>query len=86
MAEIIKELGDLYFQTGKLEDALQEYIQQLEICQNLNDELNCAVANRMIGEVHTGLGNYEEALIHLNEYLGLCDTYIKVKIINITFK
>ncbi|XP_043665858.1 tonsoku-like protein isoform X1 [Vespula pensylvanica] len=69
LAEIIKELGDLYFQTGKLEDALQEYIQQLEICQNLNDELNCAVAHRMIGEVYTGLGNYEEALIHLNEYL-----------------
>ncbi|XP_015183196.1 PREDICTED: tonsoku-like protein [Polistes dominula] len=69
LAEIIKELGDLYYQTGKLEDALKEYQQQLEVCQILNDELNTAVAHRMIGETYTGLGNYEDALIHLNEYL-----------------
>ncbi|KAK2577315.1 hypothetical protein KPH14_003445 [Odynerus spinipes] len=69
LAEIVKELGDLYFQTGRLEDALQEYTEQLETCQVLDDKLNSAVAHRMIGEVYTGLGNYEEALIHLNEYL-----------------
>ncbi|XP_014616717.1 PREDICTED: tonsoku-like protein isoform X8 [Polistes canadensis] len=69
LAEIIKELGDLYYQTGKFEDALKEYHQQLEVCEILNDELNTAVAHRMIGETYTSLGNYEDALIHLNEYL-----------------
>ncbi|KAI4498065.1 hypothetical protein M0802_006889 [Mischocyttarus mexicanus] len=79
LAEIIKELGDLYFQTGKFEDALKEYHQQLEVCQILNDELNTAVAHRMIGETYTSLGNYEDALIHLNKYLGSTEGAKKVK-------
>lgn len=72
LAEIVKELGDMYFETGKYDDALQEYVEQLEVCTILEDKLNIAVAHRMIGEIHGNLGNYEEALKHQNSYLGLC--------------
>ncbi|XP_053996301.1 tonsoku-like protein [Hylaeus anthracinus] len=68
-AEVVKELGDLYFETGKLEDALQEYTEQLEVCSILEDKLNIAVAHRMIGEIHADRGNYEEALKYQNHYL-----------------
>lgn len=71
LAMVVKELGDIYFETGKYEDALQEYTEQLEVCNILNDKLNVAVAHRMIGEIQAILGTYEEALKHQNHYLGL---------------
>ncbi|XP_003707579.2 tonsoku-like protein [Megachile rotundata] len=69
LAEIVKELGDIYFETGKYEDALQEYKEQLEVCNTLGDKLNIAVAHRMVGEIYANLGTYEEALKHQNLYL-----------------
>ncbi|XP_066587988.1 tonsoku-like protein [Prorops nasuta] len=69
LAEVIKDLGDMYFETGQLEKALQEYLEQVNICECLNDKLNCAVAHRMIGEVYASLGDYENALIHQNLHL-----------------
>lgn len=76
LAEIVKELGDVYFESDKYEDALQEYTEQLEICNILGDKLNIAVAHRMIGEIQASLGNYEEALSHQNLYLGLYLKYL----------
>ncbi|KZC13712.1 Tonsoku-like protein, partial [Dufourea novaeangliae] len=69
LANIVKELGDAYFETGKYQDALQEYNEQLEVCNILGDKLNSAVAHRMIGEILVNLGIYEEALKHQNHYL-----------------
>lgn len=69
LAEIVKELGDVYFENSKYEEALQEYTQQLEICNILGDKLNIAIAHRMIGEIHVNIGTYEEALKHQNLYL-----------------
>ncbi|XP_076299683.1 tonsoku-like protein [Lasioglossum baleicum] len=69
LAVVVKELGDIYFETGKYEDALQEYTEQLEVCNMLDDKLNVAVAHRMIGETQANLGAYEEALKHQNHYL-----------------
>ncbi|XP_034173981.2 tonsoku-like protein [Osmia lignaria lignaria] len=69
LAEVTKELGDVYFETGRFEDALQEYKEQLEVCNILEDKLNIAVAHRMIGEIYANLGTYEEALKHQNLYL-----------------
>ncbi|XP_017881468.1 tonsoku-like protein [Ceratina calcarata] len=69
LAEIVKELGDAYYEIGKYEDALQEYKEQLETCDALGDKLNAAVSHRMIGETHVNLGNYEDALDHQNLYL-----------------
>ncbi|KAG7198893.1 hypothetical protein KM043_015715 [Ampulex compressa] len=69
LAEDIKELGDAYFEAGQLENALQEYLEQLEVCEKLQDKLNVAVAHRMIGEVYANLGDYEQALLHQNLHL-----------------
>lgn len=76
LAEIVKELGDVYFENNKYEEALQEYTQQLEICNILGDKLNIAIAHRMIGEIHVNIGTYEEALKHQNLYLGLYLKYL----------
>lgn len=69
LAEITKALGDVYFESEQPTKALQEYTEQLSICENLQDKLNCAIAHRMIGEVHASLGDYEQALIHQNLHL-----------------
>ncbi|CAK9811520.1 Tonsoku-like protein [Anthophora quadrimaculata] len=69
LAEIVKELGDAYFENGKYEDALEEYNEQLKVCNILGDKLNIAVAHRMIGEMYANMGTYEEALLHQNLYL-----------------
>lgn len=69
LAEITKTLGDIYFENEQLKKALQEYTEQLSICKDLGDKLSCAIANRMIGEVHVSLGDYEQALVHQNLHL-----------------
>lgn len=69
LAEITKTLGDMYFESEQPTKALQEYTEQLNICENLQDKLNSAIAHRMIGEVHASLGDYERALIHQNLHL-----------------
>ncbi|XP_032680822.1 tonsoku-like protein [Odontomachus brunneus] len=69
LAEITKTLGDIYFENEQPKKALQEYTEQLGICKDLGDKLSCAVANRMIGEVHVSLGDYEQALVHQNLHL-----------------
>ncbi|KAM0733349.1 Tonsoku-like protein [Formica fusca] len=69
LAEITKDLGDMYFENEQPTEALQEYTEQLSICEKLQDKLNCAVAHRMIGEVHASWGDYERALIHQNLHL-----------------
>ncbi|XP_072743856.1 tonsoku-like protein [Anoplolepis gracilipes] len=69
LAEITKDLGDMYFENEQPTKALQEYTEQLSICENLQDKLNCAIAHRMIGEVHASWGDYKRALIHQNLHL-----------------
>ncbi|XP_012271761.1 tonsoku-like protein [Orussus abietinus] len=69
LAEVLKDLGDLYFESGRLNEALQEYQEQLEVCEMLEDKLSCAVAHRMIGEAYASLGEYEQALAHQNLHL-----------------
>lgn len=69
LAEITKDLGDMYFESDQPRKALQEYTEQLSICETLQDKLNCAIAHRMIGEVHASWGDYEQALVHQNLHL-----------------
>jgi len=69
LAEITNTLGDMYFENKRLKEALQEYTEQLSVCEELQDKLSCAIAHRMIGEVYASLGDYEQALIHQNLHL-----------------
>lgn len=69
LAEITNILGDMYFENERPEEALQEYMEQLKICEELRDKLSCAIAHRMIGEVYASLGDYELALVHQNLHL-----------------
>lgn len=70
LSQVSKELGDMYFETGRLKDALLEYNDQLNACEALSEKLNCAIAHRMIGEVYASLGDYDEALTHQMLHLG----------------
>ncbi|KYN11868.1 Tonsoku-like protein [Trachymyrmex cornetzi] len=69
LAEITNTLGDMYFENNRLNEALQEYSEQLIACNQLQDKLSCAIAHRMIGEVYASLGDYEQALKHQNLHL-----------------
>jgi len=69
LAEMSKMLGDTYFESERSKEALQEYTEQLSVCESLQDKLNSAIAHRMIGEVHASLGDYEQALVHQNLHL-----------------
>lgn len=69
LAEITKTLGDTYYEDERLQEALLEYTEQLRVCEELQDKLNCAIAHRMIGEVYADLGDYEQALLHQNLHL-----------------
>ncbi|XP_046607521.1 tonsoku-like protein isoform X1 [Neodiprion virginianus] len=68
-AEATNSLADLYFQLGRLDDAREEYTEQVEACRILNDKLSLAVAHRMIGEIHLSLEDYQQALKHQKLYL-----------------
>lgn len=69
LAEITNTLGDIYFENEQPKEALQEYMEQLRVCEELQDKLSCARAHRMIGEVYASLEDYEQALMHQNLHL-----------------
>ncbi|KAL6261180.1 hypothetical protein P5V15_008704 [Pogonomyrmex californicus] len=69
LAEITETLAGMYFENERLKEALREYKEQLNVCEELQDKLRCAIAHRMIGEVYAKLGDYEQALMHQNLYL-----------------
>ncbi|XP_011881347.1 PREDICTED: tonsoku-like protein [Vollenhovia emeryi] len=69
LAELTNTLGDMYFENERPVEALREYTEQLAACEELRDRLSCAIAHRMIGEVHASLGEYEQALVHQNLHL-----------------
>ncbi|KAG5308555.1 TONSL protein, partial [Pseudoatta argentina] len=69
LAEITNTLGDMYFENNRLKEALQEYSEQLIVCEQLQDKLSCAIAHRMIGEIYANLEDYEQALKHQNLHL-----------------
>ncbi|XP_011172842.2 tonsoku-like protein [Solenopsis invicta] len=69
LAEITNTLGDMYFENNRPKEALQEYTEQLRVCEKLQDKLSCAIAHRMIGEVYASMEDYEQALMHQNLHL-----------------
>lgn len=79
LANVQKELGDLYFEIKQHNNALEAYKEQLQLCKNLGEQLNCAVAHRMIGEVYADEGNFQEALKHQALYLGSYSYFFSMK-------
>lgn len=69
LAEITNTLGDMYFENDRPKEALQEYSEQLIVCEELQNKLSCAIVHRMIGEVYASLEDYEQALKHQNLHL-----------------
>ncbi|XP_014233563.1 tonsoku-like protein [Trichogramma pretiosum] len=71
LVEVCRKLGDIYYDAKKFDLALEAYEKQLYACECEDDQLNCAKAHRMIGEVQAEVGNIEKALEHQKEYLRI---------------
>lgn len=69
LAIACNDLGNYYQLDGQYEKALQEYKQEAAICSRTKNKLKFAIANRMIGEVHFAMEQFEEALRSTETYL-----------------
>lgn len=64
-------LGHLYAERGEYDDALEEHRSELQLAEATNDRISIAVAHRKIGEAHTALEQFDDALQHAARYLKL---------------
>jgi NF-kappa-B inhibitor-like protein 2 len=70
-ANVCNYLGVLLAAQGKLAEAIAEHKQELKLCQQLDDLLGIAVANRRLGECYSESQSFRTALVHLKQYLKI---------------
>ncbi|XP_018325905.1 tonsoku-like protein isoform X3 [Agrilus planipennis] len=70
-ASICTDLGDLYTNEAKYENAIEQYRDLAKTYEELQRRMDYAKANRMIGEAYMHLNQFEEALQCQNIYLGI---------------
>lgn len=69
-----KELADIYVNQEDYQQALSQYEQCEEAANRCGDEIKLAVANRMIGEMHCYLNDFENAVKHQKVHLKISKT------------
>lgn len=69
-----KELADIYVNQEDYQQALNQYEQCEEAANRCGDEIKLAVANRMIGEMHCYLNDFENAIKHQKVHLKISKT------------
>ena len=72
-ADALRALGGSYYQTGRLDEALDHLSRSLEVYLDLTDRANSAVVQMEIGLVLQGIGRYRQAL----EYCQTALEYFK---------
>ncbi|KAG8224463.1 hypothetical protein J437_LFUL003186 [Ladona fulva] len=70
-AHYCRELGELYRNSGKYQDALFQYKEEERVNGSLGNPVAVAISNRMIGEIYCDLGEYEEALKYQKKHLDI---------------
>ncbi|XP_068083333.1 tonsoku-like protein [Anabrus simplex] len=70
-ANMCRKLGDLYVSEERFEEALNMFKEVLNISAELGQVIEVAVANRLIGEVFSNIGEYLEALKYQKRHLEL---------------
>lgn len=73
LAEVCNYLGSKYTERGLHEEALDEHIEELSLCEKLKDVLGTAVAYRCIGECYSEMDDYVKALENLRIYLDMAE-------------
>nr|CAD7431057.1 unnamed protein product [Timema monikensis] len=71
LATTCKKLAEHYNVCGRYEEALQEYKEEESAWDALNKPLHVAVANRMIGEVYSNMGEFTKAIVHQKKHLEI---------------
>nr|CAD7406048.1 unnamed protein product [Timema poppensis] len=71
LATTCKKLAEHYNVCGRYEEALQEYKEEESAWEALNKPLHVAVANRMIGEVYSNMGEFTKAIVHQKKHLEI---------------
>nr|CAD7408470.1 unnamed protein product [Timema cristinae] len=71
LATTCKKLAEHYNVCGRYEEALQEYKEEESSWDALNKPLHVAVANRMIGEVYSNMGEFTKAIVHQKKHLEI---------------
>ena len=72
-ANALNNIGNVYRNQGKLEEALEFYQAALKIHQEIGHPLEQANALRSIGNVYSDQGKLEEALVSYNQALPIFD-------------
>lgn len=68
---VIYNISNVTLSLGNHEDAMEEYLRALKLCEVSKERLEVAVAHRWIGECWVELGDFEKALEHQQQYLDI---------------
>lgn len=71
VADLCSRIGELHYRHGNYEDAMAEYLTELQLFEVSKEWLEVAVAHRWIGECLVELGDCERALEHQKQYLDI---------------
>ncbi|MEA3317133.1 MAG: tetratricopeptide repeat protein, partial [Bacteroidota bacterium] len=68
-AEVLKDIGNIYFYWNKKKSALEFYNQAIEINKEVNNQTGIAACYNNIGRLYTEIQNYNLAIEYLNKSL-----------------
>ena len=75
MANVLEALGDIYILRGNFKKGLQAYKACLDICENFEDEISCAIIAEKIVHVYRQKREYEKMLPYLYRILEIAEKY-----------
>ncbi|PPC89975.1 MAG: hypothetical protein CTY34_09520, partial [Methylobacter sp.] len=84
--QILIGKGDVYETFGDLNQALDNFIAALALCEQTNDTTNKAICLERIGSIYTAQGNLEQALAYFEEETALFKSLYVVYPSNVSFK
>eukprot|EP00106_Octopus_bimaculoides_P007525 XP_014774967.1 PREDICTED: tonsoku-like protein [Octopus bimaculoides] len=71
VSELCNGIGEILRKYGFFKEAIEEYNQDLSICETYNDSLGAAIACRMLSECYCDLGDFNKAVQLQKRYLSL---------------
>ncbi|XP_028171929.1 LOW QUALITY PROTEIN: tonsoku-like protein [Ostrinia furnacalis] len=71
LAEACNDLATYYYKHNRYSDALDEYKHEASICKELGLRLEWATCNRMIGEMHMLMAEFDKALKYEERHLAI---------------
>jgi len=66
-------IGSVYQRKGDFQKAMENYIRDLELCEQLGDKQGTAIAIGLIGELRSVEGEFDVAIQYLEKNLSICE-------------